>query len=162
MYKICTYTNRMWVTQGSPAQSWPLQHQDMTDRMVPALQNPTPTRGSPKLCALCTDISHTHTCSMLTPRTSPQPNALTHRTAQFHLFPLKFGIPSVGAAPRPSMSAQGVGAEPHKGWQLSVGQQAALGCSALFLPTHFYSSPIAPTGSRHTYYSDCYDPFKWC
>lgn len=61
-----------------------------------------PTRGSPKLCALRTDILHTHTCSTLTPCTSPRLNVLTHHAAEFHFFPFKFWIPAAAAAaPRP-------------------------------------------------------------
>lgn len=110
----------------------------------------------------------------LTPTRSSQLTVLPN----FTFFDLngQFGLPSAAApgSPRPPRCRRSMNScselQPGRG-QLGQGTglkacrvlAPVLGCSAptsFFFSTRFYRSRVAPAGSRHTYYSDCSDPFN--
>lgn len=117
------------------------------------------------------------TSSRVLPLTLIHPSQLTVMP-NFTFFDLngRFGLPSAAApgSPRPPHCRRSMNScselQPGRG-QLGQGMglkacrvlEPVLGCSAptsFFFSTRFYRSRVAPAGSRHTYYSDCSDPFN--
>lgn len=117
------------------------------------------------------------TSSRVLPLTPTRPSQLT-TLPNFTFFDLnrRFGLPSAAApgSPRPPRCRRSMNScselQPGRG-QLGQGMglkacrvlELVLGCSAptsFFFSTRFYRSRVAPAGSRHTYYSDCSDPFN--